>query len=94
MSPAPFEPSVLFLAQLLVGFAVGFVYFEALRRTVTRLTVRKGWFEPLALTASRVGIAVAAFAIAARVGAAALLVTFVGFLIARTVAVYRSRRAV
>jgi F1F0 ATPase subunit 2 len=95
MSPTrPSELVVLFLAQLLVGFAVGVVYFEALRRTAMRFTTRKGWLEPVALTASRIGIAVAVFAIAARFGAAALLVTFAGFLIARTVAVYRSRRAV
>jgi len=89
-----FELVVLFLAQLLVGFAVGVVYFGALRRTVMRFTTRKGWLEPVALTASRIGIAVAVLAIAARLGAAALLVTFAGFLTARTVAVYRSRRAV
>ncbi len=94
MSPTrSFELVALFLAQLLGGLAVGVVYFEALRRTIMRFTTRQGWLEPVALTASRIGMAVAVFAIAARLGAAALLATFTGFLIARTVAVYRSRRA-
>lgn len=94
MKPAmPFEPIVPCLAQLLAGFGVGVVYFEALRRTVMRLTARNGWLEPVALTAGRIGVVVAVFAIAARTGAVALLVTFVGFLLARTVALHRSRRA-
>ena len=93
MSPTRTSELVVPLAaQLLVGFAVGVVYFKALRRTGMRLTARKGWLEPVALTASRIGVAVALFATAARIGAVALLVTLGGFLIARSVAVYRSRR--
>lgn len=94
MSPTPsVESGVAILAQLLLGFGTGLVYFEALRRAVVLVGVRKGWLEPVALTAGRVGIAVALFAAAARIGATALLATFAGFLIARVVAVYRARRA-
>jgi len=94
MSPTrPLEFVALLCTQLLVGFAVGIVYFEALRRTVARFAARNGWLEPVALTVSRIGVAFAVFAIAARSGAAALLVTFVGFLMARTVALYWARKA-
>ena len=93
MNPTrPIEHIALLCAQLLVGLIVGMVHFAALRRSVMRFTAAKGWLEPVALTLSRIGLAVAAFAIAARSGAAALLVTFVGFLIARAVALYRTRR--
>jgi len=85
--------AVQFLAQLLAGFAVGVVYFESLRRTVVRCTARTGWLEPAALTAGRIAVAVAVFAIAARVGAVALLLCFAGFLLARHIALRRSRRA-
>lgn len=94
MKPAPpFDHFGLCLALALAGFGVGLVYFAALRRTVRRFTARDGWLEPVALTMGRIGVAVAVLAIAARAGAAALLVTFTGFLLARAVALYRSRRA-
>ncbi len=81
------------IGQLLVGFAVGVGYFAALRRTVMRFTTGKGRLESAALTAGRIGMAIAVFAVAARLGCAALLLTLTGFLTARTAAVYRSRGA-
>jgi len=85
-----------FLCKLLVatlaGFAVGMLYFAALRRTVLRFTASDGRWERVALTIGRMGVALALFAAAARMGAAALLVTFAGFLLARSAAIHRSRR--
>jgi NhaP-type Na+/H+ or K+/H+ antiporter len=88
----PLEPSLLLLILLPAGFALGLLYFEALRRTVKRITARDGWRGAIALTAGRVVALIAVLAVAARLGAMALLVTFAGFLLARTVALYRSRR--
>ncbi len=94
MNPAhPLEPIVSLLVPLLAGFGLGLLYFEALRRTVTLFAAGAGWFRPVALTLGRISIAVIVLAIAARMGTVALLVTFAGFLLARTVALYRSRRA-
>jgi len=92
-SPLPLAPVGLLLAPLLAGFGAGLVYFAALRRTVGRFVAGVGWLEPVALTLGRLGVAVAMFACAARTGAPALFVTFVGFLLARTAALYRSRKA-
>jgi F1F0 ATPase subunit 2 len=88
-----FEPIVMYLAPLLTGFGVGLLYFAALGETVKRLSARDGWLEPVALTLGRLGITIAVLAAAARTGAAALLVTFVGFLLARTLALHHARRA-
>ena len=94
MNPMPaFGPIVSLLAQLLAGFGLGLLYFEALRRTIRQIAAHHGRFLPVALTAGRIGAAVAVFAMAARTGAIALLATFAGFLLARTVALQRSRRA-
>jgi F1F0 ATPase subunit 2 len=89
----PLDSVALLLAPLLAGFGLGLLYFEALRRTVARFTARDGWPAPVALTVGRMGVAAAVLAVAARAGAATLLVTFLGFLLARTVALHRSRRA-
>jgi hypothetical protein len=86
-------PIALCLASLLAGFGVGLLYFELLRRTVIRFTARTGWLEPVALTATRMGTAVAVLVIAARMGVLALLLTLAGFLLARTVALDHARRA-
>lgn len=92
MSPGlPFKPIMQVLAFLLAGSAVGVLYFEALRQTIKRLSARDGWLGPAILTAGRIGGAASVLAIAAHMSAAALLVTFLGFLLARTVALYRAR---
>lgn len=90
----PFRPLVLLVTSMLAGFAVGLLYFEALRRTVARFARRNGWLEPAALTVGRIAAAAGALGIAARAGATELLMTFVGFLLARTVALYRSKKAI
>lgn len=74
----------LALAMAPVGFAFGLVYFAALRRSVARLAAirlatDRSWLEPVALTLGRWG-------------AASLLATFAGFLLARAFAVRVARR--
>lgn len=89
----PLASTTLLLLPLLAGFGVGVVYFAALRRTVNRFAARDGWLMIVALTAGRIVVAVGTLAITARAGATAVLVTFLGFLLARTVALHRTRRA-
>lgn len=74
------------------GFAFGLLYFAALKRTVLTLASHRGVLAPLSLTLGRVAAAVGFLALAARLGAAPLLAAFVGFLVARAVALRRERR--
>jgi len=76
----------------LAGVAVGLCYFAALRRAVASYLSRAGWRAPLALTLGRMLGAAAMFALAARFGALALLASFVGFLLARTIMLGRLPR--
>lgn len=86
--------SIVVLAMMTsAGFAFGLLYFAALRHTVALLSARKGWAGPVAFTAGRIAAALAALTLCARLGAAALLAAFLGFLLARTVTLRRARRA-
>jgi len=76
----------------LAGVALGLCYFAALRRAVAAHLARAGWHTPLALTLGRMLGATAMFALAARFGAVALLASFVGFLLARTIVLGRLPR--
>ncbi len=75
------------------GSLFGLLYFAALRRTAALVSEGRNWFGPLAFTLGRVGAAVVFFGIAAQVGAASLLTAFIGFLLARTIALRAARRA-
>ena len=88
---APFSIIALAMTMAFAGYAFGLLYFAALRRTVTPLTAGKGWAGPLALTAGRIAAAVGVLTFSAKLGAAALLMAFLGFLLARTVALHRAR---
>jgi len=87
--------STSFLAATMafIGFALGLVYFAALRRTVALFAARRGWFAPVALTLGRIGVAIIVLVLAVKLGAASLLATFVGFLLARTMAIRTTRSA-
>jgi hypothetical protein len=85
--------SSLAMTMALIGFAFGVVYFAALHRTVALFAAGRGWFLPLALTLGRFGVAIIILGLAAKLGAASLLATFIGFLLARTVALRTARRA-
>lgn len=84
--------AVLALATAFMGFAFGLVYFAALRRTVALFAAGRGWLGPSALTLGRMGSAVALLAFIARLGAAPLLAAFLGFLLARALALHAVRR--
>ncbi|HKT72798.1 MAG TPA: ATP synthase subunit I [Steroidobacteraceae bacterium] len=86
-------PFAMLLGLSIAGFALGLLYFEALRRTIERFAQGAGWLEPVALTVGRIGVAACILFVAARVDATALLSTFVGFMLARTLAIHRSRKA-
>jgi N-ATPase, AtpR subunit len=74
------------------GFACGWAYFVALREGCARLLAgRRG---VLVLAGLRLVAVAALLTLAAHRGATALLATFAGFLLARSLAVGRARRLV
>jgi hypothetical protein len=88
----PFPGPVLIFAMGFAGLAFGLLYFASVRRTAALLTARKGLAWPLAFTFGRIAAAALFLALAARLGAAPLLAAFLGFLLARTVALRKARR--
>ena len=88
-----FSNPELIMMMVVMGFAFGLAYFEALRRTISLFAAGRGWLAPVALTLGRIAAAVIVLVIAAMLGAASLLATFLGFLLARTVATRAARRA-
>jgi len=69
------------------GSAFGAVYFAALRRTADTYVAGRGWMAPAALTLGRIVTAGGFFALVASFGAMPLLISFLGFLVARSLAV-------
>jgi N-ATPase, AtpR subunit len=82
----------LALTMAVGGFVFGLVYFAALRRTATSFTAGRR-LVALALTLGRIGAAVLFLGLAAKLGAASLLAAFLGFLLARMVALRAARSA-
>ncbi|MGA7326660.1 MAG: ATP synthase subunit I [Rhodomicrobium sp.] len=82
LSPIPGLP----ISMALAGFLFGLLYFVALQRTAIFLATRRGWLVPIALTLARIGTAAGFLVLAARMGASPLLAAFIGFLLARAVA--------
>lgn len=83
----------LTILMALAGLAFGLVYFATLKRSVTLFVEGKSWLRLLALTLGRIGAAVAFLYVAAKLGAAPLLAAFIGFLMARALALRAERRA-
>lgn len=84
--------TVLFaLSMALVGLAFGIGYFAVLRRNVALLAEHRGWLVASTLTLGRIGAATVLLAAVAQLGAAPLLATFAGFLLARSVALRMTR---
>ena len=81
------------VAAGLAGFVFGLCYFAAVERTALLLAARKGLLGPISLTLGRVAAATLFLALAAQFGDASLLSAFFGFLLARMVALRKSRRA-
>jgi N-ATPase, AtpR subunit len=82
----------LALAMTFAGFAAGLVYFIALHRTVALFSAGGSRLGPSALTLGRIVAITILLALAARLGAAPLIATFLGFLVARAVALHATRR--
>lgn len=89
--PLPSMPG-LAVAMGLAGFGFGLFYFAAVQRTAVLLAARKSWLGPLALTLGRIAAAAIFLALAAKLGGASLLSAFLGFLLARAVALRNAGR--
>lgn len=91
-----YASSILGLVTIMMafaGFMFGLFYFATLKRTVAHFATGCGWFHPVVLTLGRTGAAVVFLALAAKLSAASLLVSFLGFLLARSMALRAARRA-
>ena len=78
---------------LAAGLVVGLGYFKLLGKTIALYGRQGSWLGPVALTLGRLLGVGLLLALAARFGALALLVAFVGFLLARAIALRAARRA-
>lgn len=87
----PTVASVTLMAT--TGFALGIVYFAALRRTAALVATGGVTLRALAFTLARGAAAIGVLGFAAWLGAAPLLSAFGGFLLARSSALRRVRRA-
>jgi len=74
------------IAACLGGVAFGLAYFFALKRTTEAFAQDDGWRMALLLTLARLAGATAVFILVAQAGLVALLASFLGFLIARALA--------
>ena len=83
----------LLLAILVAGLVFGFIYFGMLWRTVDFYSSRYSWFWPTVLTFGRIAGAAMLFSCAAKSGAAPLLAACLGFLLARSAALYLVHRS-
>jgi len=63
-----------------------------LRRAADAYAAARGWAGPVALTALRLGGATIVFGLAVQLGVVALLACFLGFLVARAIALRSQRR--
>ena len=87
MINAPLLPVIAqALAMAFGGFVFGLVYFAALERTIILFGSGRGWLGPLAFTLGRLAGAVIFLGLATKLGALSLLAAFLGFLLARSVA--------
>ena len=68
------------------GLAFGLAYFAMLRRTVDLHAAGHGLLVPALLTVGRLATAILLLGVAARVGALPVLSSFIGFLLARALA--------
>ncbi len=87
-------PSLFLTASFaFAGLAFGWAYFAALRRTADLYAGGRGRLVPSALMLGRVGAAILFFGFASRNGALPLLTGFLGFLLARGLALRASQTA-
>jgi hypothetical protein len=92
MLPA-FSPGIVAGLTFFAGLAFGFGYFAVLRRTIDLYVAGQGRLVPLILTLGRAATAILFLAVAASNGPLPLLMSFVGFLLARAVMLWAVRGA-
>jgi len=80
------------IATAAVGFVFSLAYFALLRRTAILFTAGRGLILPAALTLGRLAAVTFILGVAAKLGAAPLLATFLGFLLARAVSLHAVNR--
>jgi hypothetical protein len=90
---ALFAHPQLAVAMAVAGLIFGLFYFALLHCSVILFAAGHGWIRPIGLTIIRIGGAVAFLFGAAKLGAAPLLAAFIGFLIARVLALRVGRTA-
>ncbi|MCL2452280.1 MAG: ATP synthase subunit I [Alphaproteobacteria bacterium] len=82
----------LTITMAIAGCIFGWHYFAMLKRSVALFVGGKGRLGVLALTLGRMGAAAAFLFVAAKLGAASLLATFTGFLLARALVLRAEKR--
>ncbi len=75
------------------GFVMGLLFFAGLWWTIDHIVAGRERFSHLVLTLGRIGAAAICLAFAGVVGAVPLLASFLGFLLARNLAMHTARRA-
>jgi F1F0 ATPase subunit 2 len=79
------------IAACIGGIALGLAYFTAMRWSTDAFVKGDDWRQALLLTLARLAGAGIVFVIIAQAGAVALLSAFVGFLVARALALSSAR---
>jgi hypothetical protein len=74
------------------GLVLGLGYFAALRRTADLYCTGRSRLEPALLTLGRIAAIVVFMVLAAKLGALPLLTAFLGFLMARAIALHTMKR--
>jgi N-ATPase, AtpR subunit len=82
----------LSFAAALAGLVFGLMHFAALRRTVELYSGGRSRLAAAALTIGRIAGAILFFGLAARLGSLPLLSSFLGLLLARTLALRAAQR--
>ena len=80
------------LAGTFAGLVVGLVHFAALRRTIDLYSAGRGQLAAAALTLGRIAGTIVFLVLVVRLGALPLLSSFLGFLLARTLALHAARK--
>ncbi len=88
----PMSTAASVVPMVTLGFALGAVYFAAMRRTALLIATRSGALQAIALTVGRGAVAIAVLGYSAWFGAVPILSAFVGFLLARSTAMRGARR--
>ena len=90
MTGSAMAPSLTLFA--FAGLAFGWAYFAALRRAADLYASDQARVLPAVLRLGRLAAAMVFFGFAARIGAPPLLAAFLGFLVARALALRAARR--